>query len=217
MRSRAGGGWAALLNSGFHPQEWCHRLPDLSTTLHNEKVPARFESLCRRSVKAARTLAALVAATAAFSSADAAHAVPVVVNGTTYDVTTFTGSYNSNSSRFTTTEMPWFGDGSLAEQFAIAVGAQLGTPVLGTNGPLFAYSTAIDPTFGSTNIFVYSYNSTTNPPAVKFLSAASSFNITYAVASAQAPSAVPGPLPLFGAAAAFGMSRRLRRRIKLSA
>ena len=29
------------------------------------------------------------------------------------------------------------------------------------------------------------------------------------------PAAVPGPLPLFGAAAAFGMSRRLRRRINL--
>jgi hypothetical protein len=30
------------------------------------------------------------------------------------------------------------------------------------------------------------------------------------------PSAVPGPLPLFGAAAAFGFSRRLRRRVSLS-
>jgi hypothetical protein len=29
------------------------------------------------------------------------------------------------------------------------------------------------------------------------------------------PASVPGPLPLFGAAAAFGWSRRLRRRIKL--
>jgi hypothetical protein len=30
------------------------------------------------------------------------------------------------------------------------------------------------------------------------------------------PSAVPGPLPLFGAAAAFGYSRRLRRRVSLN-
>jgi hypothetical protein len=29
----------------------------------------------------------------------------------------------------------------------------------------------------------------------------------------RTPSAVPGPLPLFGAAAAFGWSRRLRKRI----
>jgi hypothetical protein len=32
-------------------------------------------------------------------------------------------------------------------------------------------------------------------------------------AAAGAPAAVPGPLPLFGAAAAFGYSRRLRRRL----
>lgn len=132
-------------------------------------------------------------------------------------MTTFAGSYSTNSSRFTTTEMPWFGSESLAEQFAIAVGAQLGTPVLGTNGPYFAYTTVIDPDFGNTSLFGYSYSSFTNPPAVTRLSAGSNFNNTYAVASAQAPSAVPGPLPLFGAAAAFGMSRRLRRRIKLSA
>lgn len=33
-------------------------------------------------------------------------------------------------------------------------------------------------------------------------------------APAQAPSSVPGPLPIIGAAAAFGMSRKLRSRIK---
>lgn len=156
---------------------------------------------------------------AVLASANAANAltVPVVVNGTTYDVTTFEGSYSNNSSRFTTTEMPWFGSGSLAEQFAIAVGAQLGTPVLGTNGPYFAYSIVFNPTFGNTSILSYSYDSSSNPPTVVKSSAGEFFNNTYAVVSAQAPSAVPGPLPLFGAAAAFGMSRRLRRRIKLSA
>lgn len=34
---------------------------------------------------------------------------------------------------------------------------------------------------------------------------------------ARAPGEVPGPLPIFGAAAAFGLSRRLRTRIKQSA
>jgi hypothetical protein len=41
---------------------------------------------------------------------------------------------------------------------------------------------------------------------------------TYATATLAPPpppAAVPGPLPLFGAAAAFGMSRRLRRKIQL--
>jgi hypothetical protein len=35
--------------------------------------------------------------------------------------------------------------------------------------------------------------------------------------AAPAPSGVPSPLPLFGAAAAFGWSRQLRRRIKTAA
>ncbi|MFM7269843.1 MAG: hypothetical protein ACKOZT_14895 [Cyanobium sp.] len=38
---------------------------------------------------------------------------------------------------------------------------------------------------------------------------------TWAQASlCTAPAAVPGPLPLFGAGAAFGFSRRLRKRIQ---
>jgi hypothetical protein len=167
-------------------------------------------------VKAARTLAALVAATAAFSSADAAHAVPVVVNGTTYDVTTFTGSYNSNSSRFTTNEMPWFGSQSLAQQFATAVGIQLGKPNLGSGGPYFAFSIGTDPE-GRPQVSASYYEFGSIIPTVTGIGAGENFNGTYAFVSAPAPSAVPGPLPLFGAAAAFGMSRRLRRRIKLSA
>ncbi|MEI6110888.1 MAG: hypothetical protein WCP63_04335 [Cyanobium sp. ELA712] len=39
---------------------------------------------------------------------------------------------------------------------------------------------------------------------------------TYAPATLYtAPTAAPGPLPLFGAAAAFGFSRKLRKRLKL--
>ena len=155
---------------------------------------------------------------AVLASANAANAltVPVVVNGTTYDVTTFVGTYNDNSSRFTTTEMPWFGSGSSAEQFAIAVGTQLGLPVFGDTGPFFAYS-ILTGERGSTSLNAYAYESFANPPGVFSGAAGASFSASYAVASAQARSAVPGPLPLFGAAAAFGMSRRLRRRIKLSA
>lgn len=170
-------------------------------------------------MQAARTLSTFVVTMAVLASANAANAltVPVVVNGTTYDVTTFVGSYNDNSSRFTTTEMPWFGSGSSAEQFAIAVGTQLGLPVFGSTGPFFAYLIGTDPLGGSTKLDAYSYESSSNPPSVSKRGSAASFSASYAVVSAQAPSAVPGPLPLFGAAAAFGMSRRLRRRIKLSA
>jgi len=43
-------------------------------------------------------------------------------------------------------------------------------------------------------------------------SAQSGFSLTSAIP--QAPTAVPAPAPLFGAAAAFGARRRLRRRLK---
>ena len=42
------------------------------------------------------------------------------------------------------------------------------------------------------------------------------FSVTWAKASPAAPAPVPGHLPLFGAAAAYGFSRKLRKRIKLS-
>ncbi len=65
--------------------------------------------------------------------------MPVLVNGTTYDVTYFEGSYDANASRFTTAEMPWWADKSLAKTFAAAVGNQLGHPIFGGSfGPLFA-------------------------------------------------------------------------------
>ena len=144
-----------------------------------------------------------------------AEAVPVTVNGTAYDVNTFAGTYNANTAKFNTLAnnglMPWWGNASLAEQFSAAVGASLGTPVAGY-GPNFAHAIqnsgfavyvngkVFDPSFSS----VYSYSFLTNESG------------TYATATlAPPPAGVPGPLPLFGAAAAFGLSRRLRRRIQL--
>ena len=46
--------------------------------------------------------------------------------------------------------------------------------------------------------------------------AATNGGLSIAQQSDPTPSAVPGPLPLFGAASAFGFSRKLRRRLKLS-
>ena len=40
--------------------------------------------------------------------------------------------------------------------------------------------------------------------------------VTFAAVQRPASSSVPGPLPLFGAAAAFGFSRKLRNRIKVT-
>jgi hypothetical protein len=44
--------------------------------------------------------------------------VQVTVDGTTYELSFFTGSYNDNTGRFNTTEMPWWGDNTLAEAVA---------------------------------------------------------------------------------------------------
>jgi hypothetical protein len=47
--------------------------------------------------------------------------------------------------------------------------------------------------------------------------AATDGGLSIAQQSDPTPSAVPGPLPLFGAASAFGFSRKLRRRLRAAA
>jgi hypothetical protein len=123
--------------------------------------------------------------------------VPVLVNGTTYNVTYFEGTYNDNSSRFTTAEMPWFGDETLATTFASAVEFQLGKPYLSVSGPFFAYQLV-----GADSVFVKNFTGTTGTR-----SAFKNDAVPYAT---LAPAPVPAPLPLFGAAAAFSATRRLR-------
>ena len=58
-------------------------------------------------------------------AAGQAQAISVNVNDIDYDVTTFTGTYNDNISKFETTanggDMPWWGSESLATDFASAV------------------------------------------------------------------------------------------------
>jgi hypothetical protein len=158
-------------------------------------------------VKASPTLVAFVAGMAAFASVGAAHAVTVSVGGTTYDVTTFTGSYDDNISRFNTTEMPWLGSASLASDLAAKIGSNLGLPNSGA-GPFFTYTTKL--WWGVPVIFYISQFPFLNNGAYP-----SNTNGSYAVLSPQASPVVPGPLPLFAAFAAFRTSRCLRRRIKL--
>jgi len=146
-----------------------------------------------------------------------ASAIQTVVGGKTYDVSTFFGSYNSNSSRFTTAEMPWFGSQGLARDFATAVGNQLGVGVLG-QGPLFAYSTfslfgTVLTTFNAVNAL-----GLTISPVPILAGARNNYAVAREVVPPPAPEteSVPGPLPLMGAGVAFGFSRRLRSRIQRS-
>jgi hypothetical protein len=150
------------------------------------------------------------AALAAISlSPGSAQAYLVTVGGTQYDVTTFTGSYNNNDSKFNSTTMPWFGSSTLANQFAAEIGAGMGY-LNGGNGPFFAWQQS-----GIVSVW-YTYQGGGGPSYGQY-SGSIPVDETYvwAQVSAPAPSAsAPAPLPLLGAGAAFGYSRQLRKRIK---
>ena len=138
----------------------------------------------------------------------AAQAYVVTISGVRYDVTTFTGDYNNNASRFSTAEMPWWGSSALAQSFATAVDNNVGV------SPNFAYSRSGSPFFAVSS---WGYR---QPPAqlaagiYNFTSPSSESN-SYAIASLVVER-TPAPLPLLGAAAAFRFSRRLRRRANAS-
>ena len=158
-------------------------------------------------------------------TAGQAQAFVVNVEGQDWDVTTFTGSYNDNEAKFNVGEMPWWGDESLASLFAGAVGSSLGAPnglhaTLRSWGPKFSFS-ACDTTCGY--LGQYSVELTSGSPVVtiglepKGLESNGGRPLTWAQATPYtSPAAVPGPLPALGAAAGFGFSRKLRKRIKCS-
>lgn len=152
-------------------------------------------------------LGAAAALAAINLSPGSAQAYVVTVNSVQYDVTTFVGSYSNNSTILTS--QPWFGNQNLAKTFAGAVATSLGTPNTGiygtpsSEGPYFAYTTSPDFAF-----FKGSGVLTNDIPA-------NEPQHTWAKATLYTAPA-PGPLPLLGAGAAFGFSRKLRKRIKLA-
>jgi hypothetical protein len=150
------------------------------------------------------------------SEAKALPTASVTVGGTQYNITYFQGDYNSNIAKFETPAnnglMPWWGSEAMATLFSDALGLQLGTPNPPppfSYSPLFAYIAINDS--GKLKI-----DAIANAGSSSF-NAGDSGDESLAYAILATPTAVPGPAPIFGAAAAFGMSRRLRRRIKLGA
>jgi len=145
-----------------------------------------------------------------------ASAVTVTVSSITYDVNVFIGKYLGNESIFQVPpagRMPWWGDGTgdLAAEFAVQVYNQLGSgPSIGY-GPVFAYE------LSGTDILGISQN-LTSPSSQTVETLANNADVKYAIVTpfSSALTSVPAPLPLFGAAAAFGWSRQLRRRIGAS-
>jgi hypothetical protein len=143
-------------------------------------------------------------------TAGQAQAFVVNVGGVNYDVTTFgPDSYNNNISKFALPAnggvMPWWNDQTLANTFAVALGTSLGTPNPNGSGPYFAYA--------SPNIVSSQYRDANSGGGRNDLK--SDTSITWAQAAPMS-APVPGPLPAFGAAAAFGFSRKLRGRINAS-
>ena len=70
----------------------------------------------RRWLSVAKSALGVAMAMGALGAGEA-QAVIVNVEGQDWDVTTFTGSYNENESRFNIGEMPWWGNESLASLF----------------------------------------------------------------------------------------------------
>jgi hypothetical protein len=149
-------------------------------------------------------------------TAGQAQAIIVNVNGLDYDVTTFTGTYNDNPSKFATAAnggvMPWWGNSSLAYDFALAVGSSLGywhPNDYPDNGPDFAYG--YDDTQHGHALPGWWWNGNFN--FVGSSGQRTFDNTVWAQVAPASSAAVPGPLPALGAAAAFGYSRKLRQRI----
>jgi len=182
--------------------------------------PARSSSLVCQRLQVALGAAAALAAISL--SPGSAQALVVTVGDVQYDVTTFIGSADANAVKFNTPanggKMPWYGNGSLAIDFALAVQGFFG------NRTVYAtdYTFNPDPA-GNTNMVGIFWDTQygTQPTPVPCLdcftggATGGAYNEMYAVAT-EVAAPVPGPLPLFGAAAAFGFSRKLRKRIKLA-
>ncbi len=186
-----------------------------------------------KQLRALTSAAISLACASVASAAQPAAAMIFNVGGVDYDVLLFQTSPDATPDLFGTPptgSMPWFGDQSLANTFAVAVGDSLGIPTSITPGafelgPLFAWELSggdvyLDAYCGPNNTFpciagtVYSFGPQPPDGGNTYGNLPSSAIYSYAVATRITPVPAPAPLPLLGAAAAFGCSRRLRKRIQ---
>ena len=173
--------------------------------------PARHSSRLGQRFQLALGAAAALAAISL--SPGSAQALVVTVDGVQYDVTasTFTPNNNGNASKFETPAdggmMPWYGNSQLAIDFATTVG--------GVFGNRLVYATNYNPNnLDGLNVAGIFWSTAYAPANYTGGATYGKGDEMYALATAL-PAPAPGPLPLFGAAAAFGFSRKLRKRIKL--
>ncbi|MFN6339417.1 MAG: hypothetical protein ACK41W_11940 [Cyanobacteriota bacterium] len=155
-------------------------------------------------------LALFSAATIPFLTAGPAAAVMVKVGTTFYDVSVIDTSQSANSTLFDPLfaggSMPWWNDDLLASEFAMKVYDALGGGSDPLYGPLFAYR--VDPWVGEVSSMAQLLSDLHVQDGVV---TGTGDVVKYAVAKV-AP--VPLPLPVFGAAAGYGWTRRLRKRLR---
>jgi hypothetical protein len=180
--------------------------------------PARQSSRLGQRFQVALGAAAALAAISL--SPGSAQAYVVTVGGVQYDVTTFTGSYDANTSKFALPAnggvMPWWGSQSLAGQFAAAVAGGLGFPNENSFfSPYFGYRLNTMPFVPMVNMALFAPTLSESGLFVNENTFVDSTD-TWAQVTPYTPPAAPGPLPLLGAGAALGFSRKLRKRIKLA-
>ncbi len=178
---------------------------------------ARYSLLVRQRIRVALGAAAALAAISL--SPGSAQAYVVTVNGVQYDVTTFTGSYDANTSKFALPPapgvMPWWANQSLASQFAVAVAGGLGFPNNASDmGPLFGYGYVPDEDFYVVLGRAFSPALSDESGSTPTLSPSFSTRTWAQATLYTVPTPVPAPLPLLGSAAALSFCRRLSSRSK---
>ena len=151
-------------------------------------------------------------------SAGEAQAIIFNVNGTDYDVSSTTMSYDDLLATYTLSAFPWFGDEALAKQFAEAATFELGDQYVSFNlansiyvGALFPHAV---PSAGQVTAAYYNLDDSVSGSG-DVDGTNQNLLWAYVLPQPQPPqTAVPGPLPLLGIGAAFSASRQIRRRIK---
>jgi hypothetical protein len=100
---------------------------------------------------------------------------------------------------------------------AVAIGIVGLTTGCQSQGQISSQGATISPNLNATNALALALSANQDALSSLFIVDPSSADNPPSISESQPTPAAPGPLPIFGAAAAFGASRQLRRRIKASA
>ena len=169
-------------------------------------------TIFRNTITRSCVVSLLMAGSLSLLSGQPASALVVQVQGTHYDLEIFNGSYYDQPDYFKSTinggRMPWWGNSSLASDFAFALADGLSPAPLPQNGPLFSTS------YNGTDVGASLYDLSTLG-----ITDVINDNVSFSAASPQSyvvlSAPVPAPLPVLGATTALSFARRLRRRQRM--